>query len=463
MNKEETKVVVDAEKEYEEIKKTNVNKNVTEPINPSEIKEETPENKKKSNTKKIIAIVTSVIVVICLAVVIWFIVERCANKWEVKQNEVTIEYGEVYEPTIADLVDVEKYPNIKNSNTSIKINDATYVINSKNHNTPVYYDVGDYDIVIVHKIEYKLFGATIFTIDDTKKIKLEVKDTVAPVFVEDTPRELETYKDCEIENIEEKFKATDFASVTISINKDKIDYSTVGEYTTNVQAIDESGNVTIQEIKVKVLEPTIEVDKISLNMTVGNTETITATVKGQDQTVEWNSSDESVAKVDNGNITAKKAGSTKIIAKANGVEKVCEITVEEKAVAPSNNRSSSKNNNKPSNSNSSRPASNGGNSSSSNGGSSNGSNNNGGNSSSSSAPTTSGCASGNHSMSVGNIGRWFNSRSEVDAYFSSTCTQMWNKYQSGAITRDEYIKNCPSGYKAWSCSNCGKWTGNFTY
>ena len=66
-------------------------------------------------------------------------------------------------------------------------------------------------------------------------------------------------------------------------------------------------------------------------------------------------------------------------------------------------------------------------------------------------------------MSVGNIGRWFNSRSEVDAYFSSTCTQMWNKYQSGAITRDEYIKNCPSGYKAWSCSNCGKWTGNFTY
>lgn len=453
MNKEETKVVVDAEKEYEEIKKTNVNGNATEPINPSEIKEETPENKKNNNTKKIIANVTSVIVVICLAVGIWFIVERCANKWEVKQNEVTIEYGEVYEPTIADLVDIEKYSNVKNSNTSIKINDATYVINSKNHNTPVYYDVGDYDIVIVHKIEYKLFGATIFTIDDTKKIKLEVKDTVAPVFKEDIPTELETYKDCKIENIEETFKATDLSEVTITI--DDIDYSTVGEYTVNVFATDESGNVATKEIKVKVLEPTIEVDKTSLNMTVGNTEIITATVKGKDQTVEWNSSDESVAKVENGNITANKAGSTKIIAKANGVEKVCEITVEEKAAAPSNNRSSSKNNNKPSNSNSSRPASNGGSSSSSNSG--------GSSSSSSSAPATSGCASGNHSIGVGNIGRWFNSRSEVQAYVSSVMESWNNKHKNGEITWEEYIKKCPSGYKAWSCSSCGKWTGNFTY
>ena len=77
--------------------------------------------------------------------------------------------------------------------------------------------------------------------------------------------------------------------------------------------------------------------------------------------------------------------------------------------------------------------------------------------------TVSGCEDDKHSMPTGNIGKWFNSRSEVDAYFSSTCTQMWNKYQSGAITRDEYIKNCPQGYKAWSCSKCGMWTGDFTY
>lgn len=447
MKNEEMKVVNNE-------KKTTVKTDLTNDVTSSIVKDVTPENKKKSKMKKIIAIVSSIIVIICLAIGIWAIVEKNANKWELKQNEVTVEYGEVYEPTIADFIDNEKYPNVTADNTEIKVN-ASYEVDLQAENKPMaYYAVGDYDIDVIHKVEYKLFGATIFTMDETKKVKLSINDTIAPVFAEDAPTELETYKDCEIENIEEKFKATDIAPVTISIDKDNIDYATVGEYVTNVYALDKYDNVANKEIKIKVLEPTVEVDKTSLNMTVGDTGTITATVNGKDQTVEWASSDESVAKVENGNITANKAGNAKITAKANGVETSCEITVAEKAVAPSNNRSTRNSNNSSSN-NSSRPAS--------NGGSSSPSNNGGSSSSSSSAPTTNGCANGNHSIGVGNIGRWFNSRSEVDAYFSSTCTQMWNKYQSGAITRDEYIKNCPQGYKAWSCSNCGKWTGNFTY
>ena len=317
-----------------------------------------------------------------------------------------------------------------------------------------YYAVGDYDIDVIHKVEYKLFGATIFTMDETKKVKLSINDTIAPVFAEDAPTELETYKDCEIENIEEKFKATDIAPVTISIDKDNIDYSTVGEYVTNVYALDKYDNVTNKEIKIKVLEPTVELDKTSLNMTVGDTTTITATVKGKDQSVEWSSSDESIAKVDNGNITTNKAGSIKIIAKANGVEKVCEVTVTEKAVSPSNNRSTRNSNNSSSN-NSSRPASNGSSSSSSNNG--------GSSSSSSSTPATSGCASGEHSMPTGNIGKWFNSRSEVESYWKQVCNSWSSKWESGQITDAEYYANSPYGYKAWSCSNCGKWTGNFKY
>lgn len=76
--------------------------------------------------------------------------------------------------------------------------------------------------------------------------------------------------------------------------------------------------------------------------------------------------------------------------------------------------------------------------------------------------TTNGCANGNHSMSVGDIGKWFSSRSEVQAYVQTVGNNWLNKYDKGEITRDEYIKNCPQGYKAWSCSSCGKWTGNFT-
>ena len=77
--------------------------------------------------------------------------------------------------------------------------------------------------------------------------------------------------------------------------------------------------------------------------------------------------------------------------------------------------------------------------------------------------TASGCKDDKHSMPTGNIGKWFNSRSEVDAYFSSTCSKWLTKLDNGTITVDEYIKNCPQGYKAWSCSKCGKWTGDFTY
>ena len=69
----------------------------------------------------------------------------------------------------------------------------------------------------------------------------------------------------------------------------------------------------------------------------------------------------------------------------------------------------------------------------------------------------------NHSIKCGNIGMWFGSRREVDTYFSSVCNKWGTKYKNEEITWEEYTKNCPQGYECWSCSYCGKWTGDFTY
>ena len=69
----------------------------------------------------------------------------------------------------------------------------------------------------------------------------------------------------------------------------------------------------------------------------------------------------------------------------------------------------------------------------------------------------------NHSIKCGNIGMWFGSRREVDTYFSSVCNKWGTKYKNEEITWEEYTKNCPQGYECWSCSYCGKWTGNFVY
>ena len=69
----------------------------------------------------------------------------------------------------------------------------------------------------------------------------------------------------------------------------------------------------------------------------------------------------------------------------------------------------------------------------------------------------------NHSMSCGNMGKWFNNRDEIRAYWDEVDIGYFQQYQNGTITFDEYYKKSPYGYECWSCSYCGKWTGNFKY
>lgn len=69
----------------------------------------------------------------------------------------------------------------------------------------------------------------------------------------------------------------------------------------------------------------------------------------------------------------------------------------------------------------------------------------------------------NHSMSCGNMGRWFNSRSDIETYWKNQCNALAEKWDKGEISDSEYYSKSPYGYECWSCSYCGKWTGNFKY
>lgn len=69
----------------------------------------------------------------------------------------------------------------------------------------------------------------------------------------------------------------------------------------------------------------------------------------------------------------------------------------------------------------------------------------------------------NHSIKCGNMGKWFNSRDEVDDYWVQIDNNYAEQYLNGTITFEEYNKKSPYGYECWSCSCCGKWTGNFKY
>ena len=69
----------------------------------------------------------------------------------------------------------------------------------------------------------------------------------------------------------------------------------------------------------------------------------------------------------------------------------------------------------------------------------------------------------NHSMSCGNIGKWFNNKKEIEQYLKEIDNNYAQKYENGEITYQEYVTKVPYGYECWSCGYCGKWTGNFKY
>ncbi|MDD6963548.1 MAG: Ig-like domain-containing protein, partial [Firmicutes bacterium] len=74
----------------------------------------------------------------------------------------------------------------------------------------------------------------------------------------------------------------------------------------------------------------ISIDKTSIQLKVGETVTLSATVNpsnASDKTVTWYSSDASVATVEDGKITALKLGTVTITAKAGDKTATCSITV----------------------------------------------------------------------------------------------------------------------------------------
>ena len=403
-------------------------------------------NANKFNKKKTVIIIGMIIILLTVLISFWYVYEKNINQWDVKEKQIAIEYGEIYEPSISDLVDTNKYSDVTSENTQIDIE-------ASKDGDAAYYSVGKSNIKITHTSEYKLFGLKLFSVKDTKNIPFTISDTTAPVFSNDNgvnPKEVSFVKDCK-EDITNKYQATDLANVEITFDDKDVDYSKAGEYTANVFAKDANGNVSYMEVKVVITEPTIDFNVSVLSLNIGDEYTIEAKVDGKDKEIEWSSSDESVVKVDNGKITAIKTGKATIKARANGVEKTCEVTVKEKAVQQQAQNNSRKRNASNSSTNVPQSKTNMATASSNN------------NSSVESNKENHCTNNSNHSIKCGNIGRWFNSRDEVEKYWEDVDNSHYKQLQEGKITVEEYYKISPYGYESWSCSYCGKWTGNFKY
>ena len=364
-------------------------------IENSVVEDVTPEKKQLTKKTKIIISIVSIVIVLAIIISSCFIWQN-SQAIKLIANTKTIEYGEIYTPNLKDFVEEKN------------VNKYSIDGNIPNEEGKEYPAIGEYKITVKKNKK-------------SEEVTVKVKDTVAPVFAEDTATTISTVVNTPLDDVTEMFKdkVTDLDDIKVTVNSANVNYAQAGEYKSELIATDESGNTSQKQITVTVTE----------NNGTETPETVT----------------EASGNLPNNNNTT----------------------------TGTSNQGNSSNNKKPSSSSNSKP-SNGGSSSKPNKPSNNGSSNNkpskpsgSGNSGSSGSGTTtkpSHCTNnGNHSMSCGNMGRWFNSRKEVEEFTNKERDKWGEKYDNGEISWEEYMAKAPDGYECWSCSYCGKWTGNFKY
>lgn len=354
---------------------------------------------KKQLTKKTKIIISIVSIVIVLAIII--------SSCFIWQNSQAIKL-------IANTKTIEYgeiyTPNLKDFVEEKNIKNYSIDGNIPNEEGKEYPAIGEYKLIVKKNKE-------------SQEVVLKVKDTVAPAFAEDVPTTISTTLNTPLDDVTAQYKdkVTDLDDVKVTVNGANINYGVAGEYKSELIATDESGNTSKKQITVTVTE----------NNGTENPETVTET---------------SESSSNNNNTTPPNKNQ---VNSSNNSNKT------------SSNTSSKPN--KPSNNGSSKPSS--GNSGTSSKPTTKPSGGNGGSNSGESTTTkpTHCTTNSNHSIKCGNMGRWFNSKKEVERYWEQTDEKYFQQYENGEITYDEYAKKSPYGYKCWSCSYCGKWTGDFKY
>ena len=291
-------------------------------------------------------------------------------------------------------------PNLKDFVEEKNIKNYSIDGNIPNEEGKEYPAIGEYKLIVKKNKE-------------SQEVVLKVKDTVAPAFAEDIVTTISTVVNTPLDDVTAQYKdkVTDLDDIKVTVNGANVNYGVVGEYKSELIATDESGNTSKKQITVTVTE----------NNGTENPETVTETSENLP-----NNNNTTLNSSNNSNKTSSNTSSKP---------------------------------NKPSNNGSSKPSSgNSGNSSKpskpSTGDSSEGS----------TTPKPTHCTNnGNHSIKCGNMGRWFNSKNEVLKYVQDLSNKYCQQYENGEITWEEYMAKSPDGYRCWSCSYCGKWTGNFKY
>lgn len=195
---------------------------------------------------------------------VYYVSRDTSPDLSLKKEVVTVEYGQTYNPVFDQLVKTKGLDkdDVKYLKNNVKIKNGI-----KNEDQKDYPAVGKYKVTVKYK-------------DETKTVKVTVKDTTAPEL--NVPDNTEVVKGTDLSTFDFKslMSATDLAQLNeIQIDYSSIDINTAGEYTAKASVEDINKNKTEKEFKVTVVEPSTDEN------TETTTEVQTDPTTGQKKTV----------------------------------------------------------------------------------------------------------------------------------------------------------------------------------
>ena len=261
------------------------------------------------NTKKnrlIAGCVTGLIVLGCGGGIV-YATRDTSPKLQLKKNTINLEYGKEFKADFDTLVDTkglnkeDKEYLKKNLKIKTDIKNDIETVTNEDGTTEEkdrgFAKVGDYKVNLTYK-------------DETKTVKVVVKDTTAPEMT--VPENIEILQGTDLATFDFKslVRVTDLAP----LNELTVDYSTVdinvpAEYTVKASIEDTNGNKAEKDVKVTVIAPpAIAEDEVVVQETVTNADG-TKTVKNTVKKKVDSSGDKVVSSGNNSNSSSNSSGS----------------------------------------------------------------------------------------------------------------------------------------------------------
>lgn len=186
--------------------------------------------------KKIIFLILSILVlIIFIGGGIIFYINQRDDKISLIEENIVIEYGQSYNPSVNELINFTEFDFINTENVKIESN----IENEDNKEYPA---VGNYEINVYYK-------------DKNLSQKIEVKDTTSPVLSMKENIDIENGVDINTVNIKQYAKATDLSELKdYNIDLTNVDTNKAGEYVAKISIEDIYGNKSEKDFKIVVPE-----------------------------------------------------------------------------------------------------------------------------------------------------------------------------------------------------------------